>query len=99
MRHALNYRIVLEPIKEKDHKVAGGLQLSQEFDTELRYVKGKLISIGHKVMEEMKEQPIQLAEGDIVFYDRHAGHEIRWTGDKPLKVIKLGDLVAIDKCE
>lgn len=97
MRHALNYRIVIEPIKEKEHKVAGGLQLSQEFDKELRFIKGKLISIGHKVLEEMADSPIQLAPGDTVFYDRHAGHEIRWEEDKPLLVIKLGDLVAIDK--
>ena len=98
MRHALNYRIVIEPIKEKDHTVAGGLQLSQDLDKELRFLKGRLVSIGYKVLEEMENQPVQLEVGDIIYYDRHAGHEIRWDeNERNLKVVKLGDLVAVDK--
>lgn len=97
MRHALNYNIVIKEIKEKNHTVAGGLELSQEFDQELRYLKGEVISVGAKVVAEMTDQPVQINPGDIIFYDRHAGHEIRWTDDLPLKVLKLGDLVAIDK--
>ncbi len=97
MRHALNFHIVIEPIKEKDHKVAGGLLLSQDLDKDLRYLAGKVISVGSRVVKEMEGEPVTIEPGDIIQYDRHAGHEIRWTDDIPLKVLKLGDLVAIDK--
>jgi len=97
MRHALNFHIVITPIKDKDHTVAGGLQLSTDLDKELRYFKGTVVSVGSKVVKEMEGEPVTIEVGDIIFYDRHAGHEIRWTDDTPLKVLKLGDLVAIDK--
>ena len=97
MRHALNFHIVIEPIKQKDHKVAGGLLLSEDLDKDLRYLTGKVISVGSRVIKEMEAEPVTIEPGDTIFYDRHAGHEIRWTDDKPLKVLKLGDLVAIDK--
>ena len=97
MRHALNFYIVVDPIKEQDHKVAGGLHLSTDLDKDLRYLKGEVISVGSKIIKEMEGEPVTIKPGDIIFYDRHAGHEIRWTEDTPLKVLKLGDLVAIDK--
>lgn len=94
---ALNYHIVIKPIKKKNHKVAGGLQLSTEFDKELRYLTGEVVSVGNMVQKEMKDEPVQIEPGDLIHYDRHAGHEIQWTDDVRLKVLKLGDLVAIDK--
>jgi co-chaperonin GroES (HSP10) len=99
MKKALNFNIVIRPIKNKEHKVAGGLQLSEDLDTDLRYLTGEIISVGSRVIKEMKDEPIKIEVGDIVDYDRHAGHEIRWTDDKPLKILKLGDLVAIHKNE
>ena len=97
MRHALNFHIVIKPIPKKEHKVAGGLLLSQELDKDLRYLQGEVVSVGSRVIKEMEGQPVTIEPGDIIDYDRHAGHEIRWTDDEPLKVLKLGDLVAIDK--
>lgn len=94
---ALNFHIVIREVKEKGHTVAGGLQLSTKFDKELRYLKGKVVSVGNRVTKEMADEPIKIEEGDIIWYDRHAGHEIRWIDDEPLKVLKLGDLVSIDK--
>ena len=94
---ALNFNITVRKIKEKNHKVAGGLELSTDLDKELRYLKGTVVSVGVKVQKEMEDQPIQILKGDTIFYDRHAGHEIRWTDDEPLLILKLGDLVAIEK--
>ncbi len=94
---ALNFHIVIREIKEENHTVAGGLQLTQELDKDLRYFKGKVVSVGNRVTKEMEDEPIKIEEGDTIWYDRHAGHEIRWTDDEPLKVVKLGDLVSIDK--
>jgi len=97
MRHALNFHVVVRAIKEKGHKVAGGLQLSTDLDTELRYLKAEVVSVGSRFIAEMKDEPVKIEEGDTVWYDRHSGHEIRWVDDEPLKVLKLGDLVSIDK--
>ncbi|MBV1929077.1 MAG: hypothetical protein KUG81_06145 [Gammaproteobacteria bacterium] len=99
MRHALNFHIVVEPIKNREHKVAAGLDLNEDLDKDLRYKKGKVISVGSRVVAEMVNEPVQIEPEDIIYYDMHAGHEIRWTDDIPLKVLKLGDLVAIDKDE
>jgi len=93
---ALNFHIVIKEIKEKNHKVAG-LELSTDLDKELRYLKGEVVSVGNRVEKEMADEPIQILKGDTIWYDRHAGHEIRWTDDEPMKVLKLGDLVSIDK--
>lgn len=94
---ALNFHVVVRPIKQKEHTVAGGLQLSEDLDTELRYLTAEIVSVGSRVQKEMADEPVQLETGDTISYDRHAGHEIRWENDEPLKVLKLGDLVAIDK--
>jgi co-chaperonin GroES (HSP10) len=97
MRHALNFYLVVREIKKTNHTVAAGLQLSEEFDQELRYLDGEVVSVGSRIVKEMADEPIKIEPGDVVQYDRHAGHEIRWTDDEPLKVLKLGDLASVDK--
>lgn len=97
MRQALNFHVVVREIKEENHTVAGGLELSTKLDKELRYLKAEVVSVGSRVQKEMQDEPVKIEEGDTIWYDRHAGHEIRWTDDEPLKVLKLGDLVSIDK--
>jgi co-chaperonin GroES (HSP10) len=63
---ALNFHIVIDPIKKKDHTVAGGLQLSQELDKELRYLTGRVVSVGGRVTKEMEGEPVQINVGDNV---------------------------------
>jgi len=94
---ALNFHIVVRGKTTKGHKVAGGLELSEKLDKDLRYLKAEVVSVGSRVQSEMAGEPVQLEIGDLVSYDRHAGHEIRWDNDEPLKVLKLGDLVAVYK--
>ena len=83
---AVNYYIVIEKIKEAPKKV-GGLELTEDQNKDVRYAKGKIISAGDKV--EM------LNTGDIVHYDRHAGHGIQWK-DNLYYVLKLGDIVLVE---
>tara|TARA_R100000322_G_scaffold20855_1_gene13893 strand:- start:288 stop:545 length:258 start_codon:yes stop_codon:yes gene_type:complete len=83
---AVNYYIVIEKIKEAPKKV-GGLELTEDQNKDIRYSKGKIISAGDKV--EM------LNKGDIVHYDKHAGHGIQWK-DKLYYVLKLGDIVLVE---
>jgi co-chaperonin GroES (HSP10) len=83
---AVNYYLVVKNIKEKPKKIAG-LDIMEHVDTDSRYVKAKVISIGNLV-EGVKKN-------DVVHYDRHAGHGIQHK-DILYYVIKIGDVVLID---
>ena len=54
---------------------------------EVRYLKGKILSVGNLV-EGVKP-------GDIIYYDRHAGHNIEFK-EKLHHVIKIQDVVIVE---
>lgn len=83
---AINYFVVIEKIKEAP-KTVGGLELTESQNSDVRYLKGKVISAGNLV-ESLKK-------GDIVYYDKHNGHGIEWK-DKLYHVLKLGDIVIVE---
>ena len=83
---AINYFVVVEKIKEEPKKVAG-LELTEDQNTDVRYLKGKVISAGH--LAEV------LSKDDIVHYDKHAGHGIEWK-DKLYYVITVRDIVLVE---
>ena len=60
---AINNYIIVEIIKTEPKKVAG-LIMTEELDSDNRYIKAKVISTGNLV-EGVKEK-------DIVYYDKHA---------------------------
>jgi len=80
---AVNDYIVVEPIKE-EKKTSGGLLLTDDTDTDNRYKKAKVVSVGN--LAEL------IKEGSVVMYDQHAGHDISYDG-LLYKVIKLRDVV------
>jgi co-chaperonin GroES (HSP10) len=83
---AINYYVVVDKIKEAPKKV-GGLELTEKQDSEVRYLKAKVISVGDQV-------PI-VKKDDIVRYDKHAGHGIEWN-DSLYYVLKAQDIVLIE---
>ena len=83
---AVNHYIIVENIKEGPKKI-GGLIMTEEIDSDNRYVKAEVISIGNLV-EGIKEK-------DIVYYDNHAGHGVQYK-DILYHVIRSGDVVLID---
>ena len=83
---AVNHYVVVEKIKETEKKV-GGLILTEDINQDVRYLKGKVISAG-SVADFV-------SEGNIVWYDRHAGHGIEYN-DKFYFVIKASDIVLVD---
>ena len=83
---AINYYIVIDKIKEAPKKV-GGLELTERQDSDVRYLKGQVISAGN-LIEGVKD-------GDIVWYDKHAGHGIQFE-DKLYYVLKAGDIVIVE---
>ena len=83
---AINYFVIVDKIKEEPKKV-GGLELTEKQDKDVRYIKGRVISFG--------DQIDMLEGGDIVRYDKHAGHGIEWN-DHLYYVLKISDIVLIE---
>ena len=83
---AINNYIIVEIIKTEPKKI-GGLIMTEDLDSDNRYIKAKVISIGNLV-EGIKEK-------DIVYYDKHAGHGVQYK-DILYKVIRSCDVVLID---
>jgi len=83
---AVNYYIVVDKIKKEPKKIAG-LEITEKLDSDNRYIKAKIISIGNLVEG--------VSEGDTVHYDKHAGHGIQWQ-EKLYQVIRVQDIVLIE---
>ena len=84
---AVNDYIVIEKIKEQK-TTSGGLLLTDDTDTDNRYKKAKVVSVGN-LAEVIKEK-------SIVMYDQHAGHDVDYDGVM-YRVIKLRDVVLVDE--
>ena len=83
---AINYYIIVDKIKEEPKKV-GGFILNDKATNDVRYQKGKIISVGNMT------QGIKV--DDIIYYDKHAGHGIEFD-DKLYYVIKQADVVIVE---
>jgi co-chaperonin GroES (HSP10) len=83
---AINYFIVISKIKEAPKKV-GGLELTEDQNKDVRYLKAEVVSVGDKVQG--------IAPGNIIRYDKHAGHGIEWK-DELYHVINIGDVVIVE---
>lgn len=81
---AISHYLIIDNIKEAP-KTIGGLEIMDSQNSELRYLKGEIVSIGDLVPDVLKV-------GDLIRYDKHAGHSIP-VDDKLLYVIKVGDIV------
>ena len=83
---AVNRYIIVDKIKTEPKKVAG-LIMTDDTDVDNRYIKAKIISCGNLV-EVLKDN-------DIVYYDKHAGHDISFN-DKLYRVIQDRDVILIE---
>ena len=83
---AINDYVIVDIIKEEPKKVSG-LILTDDTDESNRYKKANIISVGNNV-EVVKK-------GDIIFYDKHAGHDIGYN-DELYRVIRMRDIVLVE---
>jgi|TARA_R100000700_G_scaffold15418_1_gene21363 co-chaperonin GroES (HSP10) len=83
---AVNNYIIVENIKDEPKKVAG-LIMTEDLDSDNRYIKAKVVSTGDLVKVIEKD--------NIVYYDKHAGHGVQYK-DILYQVIRSGDVVLID---
>ena len=83
---AIGKYIVIDPAKESNTKTKGGLLLTENNREDIRYRKGKVITIGTNV--------VGVNDGDQIYYDRHAGFGIELEKEQ-FKVIKEQDVVIV----
>jgi len=83
---AVNNYIVINKIKEPA-KMVGGLELTEKQNSDVRYLRAEVVSCGPMV--------IGVEAGDIIRYDKHAGHGIEWD-QKLFHVITVGDVVIVE---
>ena len=83
---AINDYVIVDKVKEGPKKV-GGLLLTDDTDKDNRYKKAKIVSVGNMVEIVTK--------GDVVFYDKHAGHDIGYN-DELYRVIRMRDIVLVE---
>ncbi len=83
---AIGRNLIINKIKEGTTKTKGGLLLSENQRDDIRYIKASVVSVGSEVEG--------VANKDIIFYDRHAGHKIE-IDKKSYRVIKAQDVVVV----
>ena len=83
---AVNDFVIIDIVKDGPKKV-GGFILTDETDETNRYKKANIISVGNEVKI--------VKEGDVIFYDKHAGHDIGYN-DELYRVIRSRDIVLVE---
>ena len=83
---AVNFYVIVETVKEEPKKV-GGLIFSDKVDEDNRYKLANVISVDNEAVPFIKE-------GDAVYYDKHAGHNIIYD-DKTYRIIKATDIAIV----
>ena len=82
---AIGKCLIIDKVKEGTTTTKGGLLLAENQREDIRYIKAEVKSVGHEV--------VGVKEGDLIFYDRHAGHKIE--DKETFFVIRLQDVVAV----
>ena len=83
---AVGRNLIIQKVEENITKSEGGLLLSKNDRTDIRYIEANVISTGEEV--------VGVKEKDIIYYDRHAGHQIE-IDNNIYQVIKVQDVVVV----
>ena len=83
---AVGRNLIIQKVEENITKSEGGLLLSKNDRADIRYIKANVISTGEEV--------VGAKEKDIIYYDRHAGHQIE-IDNNIYQVIKVQDVVVV----
>lgn len=79
--------LIIDPIKEELTNSVG-MKLSANDDFQFRYRKAKVSKIGDLVN--------YAKEGDTVYYDKNAGHQVLINGH-PFSVVRENDIVLVEE--
>tara|TARA_R100000687_G_C6386457_1_gene135189 strand:+ start:492 stop:752 length:261 start_codon:yes stop_codon:yes gene_type:complete len=83
---AVGRNLIIQKVEENITTSKGGLLLSKNDRSDIRYIEALVVSVGEEVKGVKKD--------DKIFYDRHAGHLIELIDEK-YHVIKDQDVVVV----
>ena len=88
----LGDRIILQAI-EAEEKSAGGIFLPDS--AKKKPQQGKVLSVGPgKMHENGKITPIDIAVGDVVYYSKYGGTEVK-VGNQDYIILRQDDVLAV----
>ncbi len=89
----LDDRIVVRPLAAEE-KTAGGVILPDSAKEKPN--KGKVVAVGPgKLTDSGDRAKPSLGKGDVVFYGKYAGTEIKVAGEE-LKILRESDVLAVE---
>lgn len=83
---AIGRNLVILKKKQGTTETKGGLLIAEKQREDIRYAEACVVSAGEEV--------IGINEGDVIYYDRHAGHQIEFE-DEMYHVIRMQDVVVV----
>lgn len=86
----LGDRLVVEPI-EQEETTASGIVLPESAKEKPQ--RGRVVAAGPGRLEDGERQPMDVAEGDIVVFDKWSGKEFK-ISDKKYLILNEGDVLA-----
>ncbi len=88
----LHDRVILKRIEEEE-ATKGGIIIPET--AKEKPIEGRVLAVGSgKMMENGKQQPLQVKEGDRVLFGKYAGTEIKIEGEEHL-IMREDDIIAI----
>jgi chaperonin GroES len=88
----LGDRVIVE-VAEEEEQTVGGIVLAS--NAKEKPQTGKVIAVGAGALaQDGKRLPMSVKEGDVVMYDKYAGSEVKYEGQKYL-VMHDKDIMAI----
>ncbi|WP_291426879.1 co-chaperone GroES [Deinococcus sp.] len=93
MLKPLGDRVLVEIVEEAEQKTAGGLYVPDSAKEKSQ--RGKVVAVGAgKVTDEGKRIPMDIKEGDTVYFAKYGGTEVSLEG-KNYSLLSERDILAI----
>ncbi|HIZ95827.1 MAG TPA: co-chaperone GroES [Candidatus Ligilactobacillus excrementavium] len=92
MLKPLGDRVILE-VQEEEEQTVGGIVLAS--NAKEKPQTGKVVAVGAgRVLDNGEKSVPEVQTGDSVIYDKYAGTEVTYDGEKYL-VVRANDIVAV----
>ena len=88
----LHDRVIVKRVEEEE-KTKGGIIIPDT--AKEKPIEGKVVAVGKgKILENGKQQPLEVKKGDKILFGKYAGTEIKIEGEEHL-IMREDDIIAI----
>ena len=88
----LHDRVIVKRVEEEE-KTKGGIIIPDT--AKEKPIEGKVVAVGKgKVLENGKQQPLEVKKGNKILFGKYAGTEIKIEGEEHL-IMREDDIIAI----